>query len=151
MISAGKTFLRCRSHPLFSLSLSVFCTSRLFWLFTPHSPSIMPLLSCVLSSYLLLSSLHVPSLQPLSSSPLTSILPQQTWPYLGLWERGLVRVVGWGGGRDYRHGDPHQNIPTREGWERVHTFPVVLLQSEQEESLMVTQGLSHDSVRGHHS
>lgn len=41
---------------------------------------------------------------------------------------------GWGGrGRDYRHGDPHQNkYSERKGRELVHTFPLIVLQMQLE-------------------
>ena len=99
----------------------VFCTSLSFDSFIP--PSIIPLLP----HFLVLSFLPSSSLAlPLHCSP-----PCPTnMAVFGFVGRGW----SWGGeGWDYRHGDPHKNSPVSDGRECVHTFPVPLLQLQQEE------------------
>lgn len=52
-----------------------------------------------------------------SSTPLASELALQTWPYLGLWGRGLERSLGrgGGGGEIIAIAIPHQNSPGEGG------------------------------------
>lgn len=112
-------------------SLAAFCISRLFDSSIPLFLSIISLLSYFLVSALSAFFQHSLFLS-LSSTPLPSILP---FKHGRFWVcgKGLDCVARRGGSWDYRHGDPHQNSPVREGWEHVHTFPVIILQLQLEE------------------
>lgn len=108
-------------------SLAVFCTSPFF------SDSVSPLvLAHHFSSSLFPFFFPLFTLRPLvlspSSTPLSSILPYKHGP-IWVCGKGLECMCeGWGWAWDYHHGDQHHNSPRRDGWESVHTFPVLLEQ-----------------------